>query len=91
MAQIFLKNNFLCNYCNGSNVYQTEVVKYPICFWHDGHNICPVCKHGIPVHERKHSKDGFIRYPDCHSVKHIDPKTLKETNYSPSDGEDEDN
>ena len=55
VAQIFLKSKFLCNYCNGSNVYQTAVVRCPICFWHDGYKICPVCEHDIPVHERKYS------------------------------------
>ena len=75
VAQIFLKYKFPCYYCNGSNVYQTAVVRCPICFWYDGYKICPVCEHDIPVRERKHSKDGFNRYPDCHAVRHIDPKT----------------
>ena len=44
MAQIFLKSKFPCNYCNGSHVYQTAVVRCPICFWHDGYKICPVCE-----------------------------------------------
>ena len=60
VAQIFLKNKFPCDYCNGSNVYQTAVVRCPICFWHDGYKFCPVCGHDIPVHERQYSKDGFI-------------------------------
>ena len=88
MIQIFLKSKFPCNYCNGSHVYQTAVVRCPICFWHDGNKICPVCERDIPVNERKYSKDGFIRCTDCHAVKHIDPKTFQETNYPPSDEED---
>ena len=36
VAQIFLKSKFACNYCNASHVYQTAVVRCPICFWHDG-------------------------------------------------------
>lgn len=87
-AQIFLKSKFTCGYCNGSNVYQSAVVRCPRCFWYDGYKLCPICAQHIPVSERKHSKDGFIRCPDCHAVKHIDPETLKETNYPPSDGED---
>ena len=45
VAQIFLKSKFPCNCCNGSHVYQTAVVRCPICFWHDGYKICPVCEH----------------------------------------------
>ena len=87
VAQIFLKCKFPCYYRNGSNVYQTAVVRCPICFWYDGYKICPVCEYDIPVRERNHSKDGFIRCPDCHAVRNIDPKTLQETNYPPTDGE----
>ena len=85
VAQIFLKSKFPCNYCNGSHVYQTAVVRCPICCWHDDYKICPVCERDIPVNERKYSKDGFIRCTDCYAVKHIDPKTFQETNYPPSD------
>ena len=32
VAHIFLKSKFPCNYCNGLDVYQTAVVRCPICF-----------------------------------------------------------
>ena len=83
-SEILLK----VNYCNGVNVYERAVVKCPRCFWKDGHWICLICAHQIPV-DRKHLTDGFIWCADCHAVKHIDSKTLKRTRYLPSEDEDD--
>ena len=87
-SEILLKVKGPCYYCNGENVYERAVVKYPRCFWQDGYRICPICAHQIPV-DRKHLADGFIWCADCQAVKHIDSKTLKRTHYPPREDEDD--
>ena len=87
-SEILLTVKRPCYYCNGENVYERAVVKCPRCFWQDGYSICLICVHQIPV-DRKHLTDGFIWCADCHTVKHIDSKTLKRTHYPPSEDEDD--
>ena len=87
-SDILLKGKCPCYYCNGENVYERAVVKCPRCFWHDGYKICPICADQFPD-DRRHLTDGFIWCADCHSVNHIDSKTLKRTRYPPSEDEDD--
>ena len=81
------KNPNQCQYCEGSNVYHTAVMKRTKCFWHDNHEICPVCSHNIPM-DRKHMKDKNERCFDCGAVTHCNRKKSKETFYPPEEEED---
>ena len=59
--EILLKGKGPCYYyCNEENVYERAEVKCPICFWHDGYKICPICAHQIPV-DRKHRRIYLVR------------------------------
>ena len=87
-SEVLCRGKGPCYYCNGEDVYERAVVKCLRCFWPDGYRICPMCAHQIPV-DREHLTDGFIWCADCHAVKHIDSKTIKQTHYPASEDEDD--
>ncbi|KAL9976508.1 hypothetical protein ACROYT_G013817 [Oculina patagonica] len=79
-----------CEHCEGSNVYDTAIMKCPKCYWEDNCKICPICEHEIPL-DRKHEKNTLRRCYDCGAITHKNVKTSKSTFYPPSNEEDEDN
>ncbi|KAL9955052.1 hypothetical protein ACROYT_G042656 [Oculina patagonica] len=88
-ALIHAKAHNPCQHCEGPNVYDTAVMKCPMCFWEDNCKICPICEHEIPL-DRKHGKHSLRRCYDCGAIIHKNEETSKITYYPPRNDEDED-
>ena len=63
-------------YCEGSNVYATAVMKCFQRFWCDNYQICPIWDHMIPL-EKVHGKGALRKCYDCGAITHQNFKTFK--------------
>ena len=71
-----IQSKIPCEQCEGSNVYETTILRCPKCSWHDTYLICPICDYNVPLKTKKHWKEGFRRCYDCGAIKHKHNQSL---------------